>query len=35
MGREGLRMNFEILVQGRGRGVDAQFVVGKGVLDMI
>lgn len=34
-GGVGVRMNFEILVKGNNRGVDAQFAVGKGFLDMI
>lgn len=34
-GGVGLRMNFEILVMATGRGVDAQFAVGKGFLEVI
>ena len=34
-GGRGLRMNFEILVQANTRGVDAQFAIGKGFLDVV
>ncbi len=31
----GPRMNFEILVKANDRGVNAQFAVGKGFLDVV
>lgn len=34
-GGVGVRMNFEILVKANTRGMDAQYAVGKGFLDMI
>lgn len=34
-GGVGVRMNFEILVKANNLGVDAQFAVGKGLLEVV